>query len=273
MDVRDLAPALMGIGGVFSAANAILNHNQEHVSVQVTSTKHGSFGIDFDIIHTTNQIVSLLNSGAVTASVNAAGLIGIVWGVIEFLKWLKGNKPEKIEPQGQNITVHLHQQTIQVSLEIFKLFQDLELRNAIAKTIAEPLQREGIESLHIESPKQPTISIKKAEAHWFEVKQQDEETLVDITTTKAFTMVAISFKEENKWRLYDGISIISVSITDTEFLQRIDQGQPFSKNDILVCDVRTIQKRTSEGLKTEYIVLKVKEHKPAARQLAFSIEE
>jgi hypothetical protein len=57
-------------------------------------------------------------------------------------------------------------------------------------------------------------------------------------------------------------------------LQKVDSNQiAFAKGDILICDVKITQKRTSDGLKTEYVVEKVVEHRPAWRQLPLFDDE
>jgi hypothetical protein len=84
----------------------------------------------------------------------------------------------------------------------------------------------------------------------------------------------LAFKEENKWRLHDGNSGISARIEDETFLCLVDSNAlSFAKGDILICNVRVTQTQTREGLKTEYTVARVADHKPAPRQLNFLIED
>jgi len=78
----------------------------------------------------------------------------------------------------------------------------------------------------------------------------------------------LAFKDDNKWRLYDGASTIHAAITDAAFLSRVNNSQiSFSKRDVLVCNVRMQQWQTSDGAKTEYEVTDVLEHRPAGRQM------
>ena len=57
------------------------------------------------------------------------------------------------------------------------------------------------------------------------------------------------------------------------FLNRVNTNQiSFSKGDILICEVRMIQTRGRDGLKTEYVVERVREHKPAARQITMPFD-
>jgi hypothetical protein len=60
----------------------------------------------------------------------------------------------------------------------------------------------------------------------------------------------------------------TAGIEDADFLNRIANNEvAFGKNDYLICDVRERQVKTAKGLKKERTIIRVVEHKPAARQL------
>jgi hypothetical protein len=85
----------------------------------------------------------------------------------------------------------------------------------------------------------------------------------------AFSIVSLAFKEDNKWRMSDGSSTISATISDTEFLHAVNNDlESFSKGDSLVCRVWVRQWQTSNGTRTEYEVVKVARHLRAARQIS-----
>ena len=52
MDVRDLAPAMLGLGQLFDAANSALNGDNAQIKVQVKATEPGCFQITFEVIQT-----------------------------------------------------------------------------------------------------------------------------------------------------------------------------------------------------------------------------
>lgn len=92
--------------------------------------------------------------------------------------------------------------------------------------------------------------------------------LTDTETVLALTITTLSFAEGNKWRLSDGRSTFYATIEDDGFLSRVNRNdESFSKGDILRCQVRVRQWQTSPGLRTDYSVIKVLEHIPAARNL------
>jgi hypothetical protein len=153
-------------------------------------------------------------------------------------------------------------------LELLRLYQDVATRNALQKLIEEPLSKPGISSFTVKKDAQIVTSVSQEEAVYFAKPRLPDEILVEEVRRSAFSIISLAFKEENKWRLYDGNTQISAAIEDEDFLQRVETNQvSFSKGDILICDVRVVQRRTIEGLKTDYVVERVVQHIAGARQL------
>ncbi len=60
----------------------------------------------------------------------------------------------------------------------------------------------------------------------------------------------------------------SVTIKDEDFLKKVANDEiSFAKNDILVCEIRIKQWQIAEGLKTDYELLKVIEHRPSFKRM------
>lgn len=279
MDVRDLAPALLAVGQLFDAANSVLNGDNARVNVQVTATGQGSFEIVFDLLQTLpQQLVGIFSGDTVTAAINlkelvissAAGVGGLVW----LIKHLQGRKIERSEQlSGSTIRLTIEGESIEVPIPLLRLYQDIAVRSALQRVIDEPLKRDGIDVFEIRENKHPIITVVQSEAIYFAKPELADEVLIRETRRSAFSIISLAFKEDNKWRLFDGNTQISALIEDQFFLQRVDANQiAFAKGDILLCDVRVTQKRTSEGLRTEYVVEQVIEHRPAARQLPLPFE-
>jgi len=73
MDVRDLAPAMLGLGELFDAANSALNGDNARIKVQVKATEPGCFQITFEVIQTIGaQLVSLLSGPSVRIPMHSA---------------------------------------------------------------------------------------------------------------------------------------------------------------------------------------------------------
>ncbi len=96
--------------------------------------------------------------------------------------------------------------------------------------------------------------------------------LADDTRMMSFSIVSVSFKEDNKWRLSDGQNSLYVTMADNEFLDRVNRNlERFAKGDILKAETRISQWQTTEGLKTEYTILRVIEHRPGVPQIHLPI--
>lgn len=89
-----------------------------------------------------------------------------------------------------------------------------------------------------------------------------------------FSIVSLAFREEHKWRLFDGAATVYAAMADADFLARVDRNvETFTKGDLLICRVRVRQWQTASGARTEYEVTRVMEHRSGARQLPLPIED
>ena len=94
-----------------------------------------------------------------------------------------------------------------------------------------------------------------------------QDLILDEVRQYAFSIVSLAFKEDNKWRLTDGHNTFPVLMRDEAFQRRVDNNDvAFAKGDVLVCDLRTIQWQVQDGVKSEYEVVRVVDHRHA-RQL------
>jgi hypothetical protein len=113
------------------------------------------------------------------------------------------------------------------------------------------------------------MEVTAQERSAFDMPALEEELLVDESRKMVFSIVALAFKDDNKWRLHDGGTTIHAAIEDAPFLARVDSNQEnFAKGDILICKVRVRQWQTLQGAKTDYVVQEVMEHRTPGRQLS-----
>lgn len=274
MDVRDLAPAMLGLGELFDAANLALNGDGARIKVQVKATEPGSFQITFEVLQTMgSHLLAILAGQSVTAANNLVGLIvgvpAVSLGLWQLVKRLRGKTIDAVRPLADNsVRITIGSEEIDIPVTLLRLYQDVAVRTATQKVIEDPLKKEGIETFEARRDKEVVVTVHKSEASSFEKPEIADSILVDDIRRSAFSIISLAFKEDNKWRLNDGSNAISASINDADFLSKVDANLiSFSKGDILVCDVRVVQKQTESGLKTEYTVVHVIEHRPATRQL------
>ena len=274
MNVRDIAPAMLAVGSLFELSNQQLNGETATVKINVRATSAGSFHIVFDIFQ--NLDLSLIGDMITTAN-DLKGLLfggaGII-GLITFIKGIRGRTPQKIERVNNSI-IRLtlsEEESYEIPIELLRMYQDIKIRNELSN-ILKPLKEEGIDSLEIQEYNETIESVSKSEVDYFDVPEI-QEPIIDQIRTQGFSIVSLAFREGNKWRLTDGQSTFSVSMKDGEFQTKVDNSEiAFSSGDTLICDLRIVQWQTNRGIKTEYEVVKIHDHKPARQPKLPGLEE
>ena len=266
MNVRDLAPAMLGVGAFFEASNRILNGDRALVNVNVRATSAGSFEILFEVLQNLEGQLGNLLANTVNLKQLLVGGGGVGGGIIALIKWLRGRKPRLTKVNDSLYTFTLDGETYEVPLDLLRVYQDATARRAI-EDMVRPVKQAGIERLRIREQNQTVQQVTQDDVVAFDAPDV-QELLLDEVSRHAFSIISLAFKEENKWRLTDGENTFSVSMADEAFQRRVANNEvAFSKGDVLVCDLRTIQWQIREGVKTEYEVVGVVSHRPA-RQLS-----
>jgi hypothetical protein len=270
MDVRELAPALLAAGELLTAANREANENRVELSVKVQAGfERGSFEILLIASQTPlNQLTGLLTGENIVTASALSMLIFGGRGLLDFLKFLKRRKPDEVERLGNgDVKVSLKDSSIVISGNVFNFYQSPAMRRAVAP-LAKPLETEGIDVLRAIAEHQVLLELRKDDVASLAEVDMDEKIVSDTERQVVLQIVSLSFREENKWRLWDGSSANLYSMLDADFFSSINKHvHTFGKDDTLVCIVRELVKLTRTGeLKTELSVIKVLEHRRAPQQ-------
>jgi hypothetical protein len=274
MDVRDLAPALVAIADLFTAANKELNGDSADVRVEVKgSFKAGSFELDLIFVQQLLTQIRDIFAGSIASAISNAytiltilGLIG-GGGVVGLQRKLRGRRPHRIEQIGEVSRVWITEtESVEVEASVVRLWRSTVVRASLSKTLS-PLEREGISNFGIVRGEQVELIVEDDELASFATFNNDSgEVVSDFVARKVLLVESVVFKDGNKWRVHDGQYPFFAALDDEEFLAKVNDGERFGKGDVLVVDVRQIQTIEAGTLKTEYRIVKVHEHRAPLQQ-------
>jgi hypothetical protein len=261
MDVRDLAPALMGLGDMVRDANRALNGERADASVKVRSDfKTGSFGVVIRIIQTLSKNSNLFDQGALVDALALAKMLGlaavsekpkgfneVVENIFELAKFLAGGTPKEKKSVDANHTEITNEAggTVIVNNGTVIVYEDRAVR-ADMKRVVQPLTVQGIDTFETRgTPSGVAIeTITKDEARLVSAPFQEPLQIaaasepskpeVETRSTGLFQIASLDWKDGNKWRLDAGQGEFWAEITDHLFLNRVHRHEiVFGEGDVL----------------------------------------
>ena len=274
MDVKQLAPALLAVSKAF-------DRTQEHaapgsrVALKAKATREGSFNIDL-ILYVVNEIEDIFTGNHMNAVVNAATIGGIFIGAVKYAKHIisHGGNPKETKDAGTDANgIKLSEATFPdgtklITSEIsMELLRDEEFLKSLKASTA-PALADGLDSVTFDSDGDAeTVDAETADgiAGYSPVEAVVETSAVEMVVQA----LDLSFRDDGKWRVTDGIKTQFVRLEDEAFIKRINDGEEsFRKGDIYKVLMR-VEKGFDEDrrLTVRYVAVEeVKEHRRVAEQ-------
>lgn len=276
MPVRHLAPALLALGEVFTEASLTIHPDRPPVSLDIHATATGSFEVGLIVAspETWDHAVDLLTSDPATAIVQLKEVVvGAGVGLFWLVKWMRKRRVQNVDttPDPGQVRVVLDDgATIEVPTQTWALSQSISIRRHMTEAVA-PIRTDGVDRILIRSNSEK-IELATSDIDAFELPAEPMlQPLIDDTSDMAVSVVSPNFSD-GKWKVSDGESTFWATISDADFLQRINDGEPFRKGDLLVCRMRVVQTQTSEGLRTIWDIEHVHSHRPPPQHLTFPLD-
>lgn len=279
MDVRDLVPALTGVGSLIRDANRLLNKDLADVRVFVNSEhKRGCFSISLELWQSLYEAAKgLLGAEGVKDAKDilewldlllpggAAGALGI----FGYYRWRAGRKlaaVQSVHDTGPGGTIQVRVEgdnnPITISPIVFQLAHDPRIAKDAAKLLA-PLKEVGIEEVKTTIDGQPQLQLSKDDAKavlaTVSLVKEEENILSKNTIVAHLTPYDAQFDAEAKqWEFWHGDRRIPVDISDTSIARDAVERRSVSMDDVYKVDLEITERQTPGAqIRTEYKIKNV----------------
>lgn len=274
MSGRMVAQEILGFCDFASITGRVIYGQTIDVQPEIKGFRGSSFDIDF--------VLGLVGPSATMLSVlptSPKEILLLIRESIGLWKHLRGEKPrstERVENNQNEVRIENNSGTVHVvNINALNVVTNPEAGQSVQKFLAKPLELAGIKSVDIVSKQiqKPLASVSSNEASFF-VPVDVDRPLLESEDDTGLVIESPNFREGNKWRFSDGQASFTATIEDADFLRGVNNGtERFGKGDVLVAKMRVRQVRTSDGLKAERSIVKVKEHQLAQKQYPLLLDD
>lgn len=276
MDVRDLAPALLGMADAVERAQQLVAPGPP-VRLEIDATNPGSFDVALilrELSEFYEHTVNLFMSDDAQAFERAALIVQAVGGAIALAVTKHRQKsvatikdaPDGDVPTDSTVKITFADgSVVETTGAAWAVYNDGKAMVGLRKAV-KPLEEGTIESLTFKAESVDPITVEVADKPAFEA-ESDTQPLDDNTIIQALQPVDITFRDNGKWKVNDGTATFYATVEDEDFMARVDAGtERFGKTDIIRARVRTTQVTVDGVLRAEKAIVEVLEHRPGGTQ-------
>ena len=277
MSVRQLGPAITAFGELLDRTNYLLNSDRSTIDTKATTTRSGSFGIDF-AVEVVRVGATIFSGQIVVSALNIRQLVTLAITWLKYLNregkkatnWTEDEAVQAMESIGLRVdgielnTIATPETNRAVLATVEHLSRDRILLEHLRQT-ATPVSQDGIERVSLLDNNSNVLeSIEEADLPALEPLPQDATTQEHTTQKKTLTVITPYLGQGNaQWSLRDGTRTETYNMMDKSFAADVrNRAVAFRSNDVLVCEVRYIHSLDGEGniTGTTREILKVHSH-------------
>jgi hypothetical protein len=266
MDVRSLAPALIGAADALRDAHTLLALPGSPPKVEIRAARPGSFVVDLAIAELVyHDAVTLLDSPEGSAAGVLSGLVGLVIASVPVIRKIRNRKIATETPapdKSGDIVIALEDGDIlTITSSSLTLASNPAYRSAVHRMVQPLAADDGITRLTLAGASERE-SITTADLGAFEVPPTRVEDRIESSSEAVLRLERVEFAEDKPWRFSDGSTSFFASVEAPDFLLAVGQGLVrFGNNDLLRVTLRITQTRDAAGkLRTERVITKVHQH-------------
>ena len=298
MNVRDLAPALMGLGDAFVEANKILHGERTAVEVHVTTKiEENCFDIGVDVLQYWGAIKEFLKHSDTSAAKELVDWLilnkeigtGTVAGLLFLYYKIRGRRPTNVvsfKDENGNALRRLQfngMPDIIVDENTYHLYSSEKLRRHLGRFLQPLRQKDGIDSFtaYEEGDASSGISMNKGEAREIDFSLPELATIEDMDEGKepieamlrAYSPVYDT--KVSRWRFWYGDKHHYMDVSESNIGDIVHKYGGVLVDDMfrVMLQIEVEEQEGKKGDKVSYKVLDVLEFYPAYRQTEISTDD
>lgn len=243
IDANILINNLIHTTSIIQEINRELNSGKT-IDIKIKALQKGSFLIHIDLIETVfDGFKNLLTRENIETS---AAIIGGFASLVGLKKFLKGKEIKSREIQGNKIKIENEKgEVIYIENFVYNVYENNTIvKDALSQsfeTLENDISITGYEIT--DRNEKPLVRVDRDDFEYLSLKSEklnkDEKVLVQ---SASLNIVKLSFDNKLKWEFYFKGNKITAKVDDPNFQKRIDNGEAFSKGDMLEVEFEIKQK-------------------------------